>query len=66
MKIDKNICLVPYCQENNFIIEIDSPFCIEHLTKFDNFYSRWKVDSKIDNILEIDEDFRNEFFTEYG
>ncbi|AXF97223.1 hypothetical protein [Spiroplasma phoeniceum] len=64
MKIDENICIAPHCEEIKLLVKNGCPFCIEHLTKFDDFYSRWKVDSKIDNILEIDEDFQNEFFTD--
>jgi hypothetical protein len=63
-KIDENICIAPHCEETKLLVQKVSPFCIEHLTKFDDFLSRWKVDSEIDNILEIDEDFRNEFFTD--
>ncbi|WP_353487064.1 hypothetical protein [Spiroplasma phoeniceum] len=64
IKVNENICLAPHCEETILLVKKGCLFCTEHLTKFDDFLSRCKVDSKIDNILEIDEDFRNEFFTD--
>ncbi|AXF97296.1 hypothetical protein SDAV_003120 (plasmid) [Spiroplasma phoeniceum P40] len=59
-KVDENICLVPYCQENNSIIEIDSPFCIEHSEKFKDFAKNYDGRNQIKNMLRTDIKLSNE------
>ncbi|AXF97284.1 hypothetical protein SDAV_003092 (plasmid) [Spiroplasma phoeniceum P40] len=64
MKIDENICLAPHCEEPILLVDIMTLFCAEHSKRFFAFWSRYEVDSELENMLEIDEEFQKEFFTD--
>ncbi|QIA74045.1 hypothetical protein GL982_10865 (plasmid) [Spiroplasma citri] len=64
MKIDENICLISHCEETKLLVDRMTLFCVEHSKRFFAFWSRYEVDSELDNMLEIDEEFQKEFFTD--
>lgn len=51
MKLDKNICVVPYCEENQLLVEGGCPFCLEHSKKYGEFKEKYEISSETVEIM---------------
>nr|WP_176452939.1 hypothetical protein [Spiroplasma citri] len=63
-KVGENICLAPHCEEPILLVDRMTLFCSEHSKRFFAFWSRYEVDSELENMLEDDEEFQKEFLTD--